>query len=105
MLSQNTNIISVLIVALCVLLVASFVLIAYICTRLLQTVQVVLSRVESSLTTMQQYMYMMRGDINEMNRDITPFLVNELGINMVSERRRNDYLMRPGRGPPSPGEE
>lgn len=89
-----------MVVALCILLLASFVLIAYICTRLLWTVQVTLSRVESSLTTQQQYMYMMRGDVNEMNRDMTTFLVSQRGINAVSDKRRAEYMMRPGRGPP-----
>lgn len=102
--TQANSIILALIIALSVLLLSAFALLAYICTQLLAVVQITLSRIESSQTTQQQYMYMMRGDVNEINNDLTHFFVVNGYENMMSIRRREQLQRERSRGPPSVGD-
>lgn len=100
MLSQIENIVIVLIVALGILLLSAFVLIVYVCTKLLSMVQHTLSRVESSQTTQEQYMYMMRGDVSKVNTDLTHFFRVNGFENMLSLERREELARSRARGPP-----
>lgn len=86
------------------LLLSAFILLAYICTRLLAVVQSTLSRIESSQTTQEQYMYMMRGSVNEINKDLTAFFQVNGYRNMMTARRREAEMTERARDPPSVGD-
>lgn len=78
-------------------------LIVYVCTRLLLVVERTMSRIESSLTTQEQYLYMMRGDVSEINSDLTHFFVANGFENMMSLRRKEQLQRERSRDPPTVG--
>src|SRR5688500_20187710 len=100
MFAQIDTIVIVLICALSVLLLSAFILLAYVCTRILDVTQRTLDSIKGSQTNQEQYMYMMRGDLNKINKDLTHFFRLNGFINMVSGERREQKFGALGRAPP-----
>lgn len=75
----------------------------YICIRLIAIINDTMKRIESSQTTQQQYMYMIRGDVNKINTELTAFFVVNGYKNAMEEERRLEIMRARGRAPPSAG--
>lgn len=82
------NLVAVIIIALCALVVAAFLLIAYVCRTLVAMVQSRIQRIENSMTSQEQYLYYTRQDINYIDRDLTSFFRINGFSNLMAQRRR-----------------
>lgn len=103
MFSQLDNIVIAFIIALTVLLIFAFGTIGYICSAILSATQQTLNNIKSSQTSQEQYMYMMRGSIDNINNDLTHFFVVNGYENMMSIRRKEELQRERSRDPPTAG--
>lgn len=94
----------VIVSVLALLLLAAFRLVYNLSASLISVIDRTLKRIESSQTTQEQYMYMLRGDVNDINKDLTAFFQVNGYRNMMTIRRQEREMAERARDPPSVGD-